>query len=340
MKRIVCFFVLAFAYSTGMACDICGCYMGLTPYNNFSSVGVYYRYRAFNGYPIANQSHQLFPSSVFRQNKTAKLMHGGIDHDLPAPDDQEALDSLFPAKDYELYRVYELRAKFFIHKRLEINALIPFYSNSSREHGTLKTLSGIGDINAFMGYHIISRPDDPLWKRRLVVGTGIKMRTGKYLLADENNFRFDPLLQPGTGSNDWLLYTNFMLGYKSIGLNSTVMYKVNGSNVYDERIGNSITSYANFFYIAKLGDVQIIPSAQFYHEYTKGLFRKDELIPNTAMTEIMLGPGLDIMYKGFLINTGVQFTVYSGSEATNPGSAGRMILGLSYNFLQKKHLIN
>ena len=332
MKRISILIISLFAYESAFACDICGSYMGVTPYNNASSISFYNRYRSFNGYNINNQKHVLFPSPIFNTN--AKIMHGG---ELPGINPQN-LDSLYPKTDYDVYRTYELRLKYFLQKRIEINAIVPFSINSSKEQNIKETLKGMGDASIFLGYHLISKQDAPVWKNRLIIGTGIKIGTGKYLLADAYNIRYDALLQPGTGTNDWLSYGNYLVGYKNLALNTTFMYKVNSTNTYKEKIANSLTNHSTLFYIVKINNVQLMPSAQFYYEHTDGLFRNKEYILNTRMTEAMLGPGLDILYKGFMLSGALQMSIYSASGQTNPGGAGRLILGISYTIMQKKFL--
>ena len=334
MKRILILAICIFSFESSFACDICGSYMGVTPYKNFSSVGLFYRYRSFNGYNINDQKHKIFPTSIFNPN--AKIAHGGV---LMGANGTQNLDSLYPKTDYDVYRVYEARAKFFFHKRIEINAIVPFYINSSKEQTAKETITGIGDMSIFLGYHLISKLDTPKWKHRLVLGLGMKVRTGKYFLANSSNIRFDPLLQPGTGSNDWLIYTNYLIGKKNLAFNTTFLYKVNGENIYKEKIANSITNHSSLFYVLKIKNLQLMPSVMFYYEHTDGLYRNNEYLLNTRMTEAMLGPGLDILYKGFMLSSGIQFSTYSASGQTNPRSAGRLIVGLSYTLLQKKFLL-
>ena len=44
------------------ACDACGCFLGLTPYDNQSSLTVLHRYRAYNGY--GTDTHHLMPTGA------------------------------------------------------------------------------------------------------------------------------------------------------------------------------------------------------------------------------------------------------------------------------------
>ena len=91
--------------------------MGLTPYDNQSNFGIHYRYRSFSGYH--GQNHYSFPkgSNFFfpKDDKTAPLT--GHNNN---------------PNDYELYRTMEIRGRYFVHRRIELNAIIPYNSNSER----------------------------------------------------------------------------------------------------------------------------------------------------------------------------------------------------------------
>ena len=48
----------------GRACDICGCFMGITPYDNQSGFSLMHRYRIFNGYQEYGQRPHVFPAGA------------------------------------------------------------------------------------------------------------------------------------------------------------------------------------------------------------------------------------------------------------------------------------
>ena len=48
------------------ACDICGNYMGVTPYDNKSSISFLHRYRVFNGYRDYQSQSHFFPQYAYR----------------------------------------------------------------------------------------------------------------------------------------------------------------------------------------------------------------------------------------------------------------------------------
>ncbi|HEY1039468.1 MAG TPA: hypothetical protein VGF30_08700 [Bacteroidia bacterium] len=308
------------------ACDICGCFMGITPYDNQSTVGFLHRYRVFNGYRSYEQKSKLFPTGAY------KVMHTGHDSIVPT------VARVYSSKDYESYKVYELRAKYFIHHRIELNAIIPFNNNKSKEDSIVYEHTGLGDPTFFAGYHLIKKVDYETFLHRLIVGGGIKIPSGNYYAKNDKNVRLPFLMQPGTGSLDYFFYSNYVFGYRKFGFSLNSMYKVNGSNYYHERIGNSISNYLNIFIKVKAGDFIFIPSAQLYYEYTKGLYVNHSLQKGTQMNCLLAGPGLDVFYKNVSLSASVQFRAYEETATNNLSSSGRIVVGLTYNFNQKKYL--
>jgi hypothetical protein len=330
MKRLFSLYIILnalFLATEVRACDICGCFMGITPYDNQSSMGIMHRYRSFSGYKNLGQNPHFFPQGA------------GIFS--PAAD--KSTDNNYSHKgnatDYEAYRVTELRAKYFIHKRVELNALLPYLQNTTQYNQNRATLSGFGDINIFAGAHVLRQIEVAGVQQRLVVGAGIKLPTGHYYRQDADGIRYPLLYQTGTGSTDYFGYINYIASYKKIGLSLNSSYKVNGDNYYQEGIANSSATFANLFYRFHLNDNwNINPSLQLFYEYTKGETYKGNLTGEHKMDNALLGPGLDIYYKNLGINLSTQFPVYE-AKTDHPVSAGRLVLGLSYNFNQMKYLM-
>lgn len=318
--------LIFWCFSSIQACDICGCYMGITPYDNQSQIAFLHRYRAFNGYRNYNQKSNLFTPGSY---KVAHGEHGST------PEYQKTYSS----KDYESYKTYELRLKYFLHKRIELNAIVPFNYNKSKEDTLMTKTLGIGDPSFFIGYHLIRRIEVEKIQQRLVLGAGIKIPSGNYYDKNIAGERIPLLLQTGTGSTDYFTYLNYIAGYKIIGINLNLMYKFNGENYYKERIDNSFSSYLNIFARIKIKNWFIIPSIQSYYEYTNGLMIKNVLQKNTKMNALMLGPGLDLVYKNIGVNMNYQFCAYEELQGDNLQNAGRVMFGLSYNFNQTKYLL-
>lgn len=313
----------------GRACDICGCFMGITPYDNQSGFSLMHRYRVFNGYQGYGQAPQFFPrgtSALFpphpnRTDAGFRHAHNG------------------DPNDYEIYRVVELRGKYFLSKRLELNAFVPYVMNSARANGQTLNLAGIGDATVFAGYHLIRNIETAGVQSRLIVGGGAKLPTGDYQRRNAAGRRYPTLNQPGTGTTDGFVYANYIGSYRSFGLSLNTSYRRGSRNRIDEGLAPSATTFANLFYRIPLGPSwQVYPSAQFFYEKTKGETFEGQLTGEHAMNNALLGPGLDVYYRNFSLNTSFQLPVYTAAT-DHPASAGRMVLAVGYSFRQSKYLI-
>ncbi len=329
------------------ACDFCGCYMGITPYDNQSSISFLYRYKSFNGYPHTNQHNQLFPaahqSMIYNSNTTSNSSNQINQNIFGQRHGSNALPTATPLKtqkDYEVYTTAELRVKYFIHQRIELNAVAPLVTNYNRVNENKQTINGVGDITAFAAYHLISKVLTEKYQHRLIIGAGIKLPVGDYYQKGKDNQRIDFLLQTGTGSVDYLTYANYIFGYKKFGFNFNSNVKINGENYYHEKIGNSSTNYLNVFFKFREGkNLKLFPSIQGYYEYSKGLYINNELQPATQMNIACGGVGLDMFYKNFTLNMSFQLPVYEKKYESNLENSCKAMVGLTYSFNQMKYLL-
>jgi hypothetical protein len=319
---LACFICVQFS----IACDVCGCFMGIVPYDNQSSIALMHRYRVFNGYRNYQHHSSYFPVGAY------KTTHGGHSTD-------SIITRNYSSKDYESFKVYELRMKYFFHQRWEVNAFASIVNNKSKEDTVKINHTGFADPSFFIGYHILQPKADQKFKQRLVLGVGLKIPSGNYYVMDNNKKRLPFLMQPGTGSLDGFTYLNYMLGFKKLGISTTANMKYNGSNFYHERVGASFTNFSSFFYKFNTKNWSFIPSINSNYEHTNGLYVKEKLMDGTKMNELMLGLGLDVFYKNVGLNCGVQKTVKQHYHTNSLSSVGRLFVSLTYNFDQRKYLI-
>lgn len=324
-------------WNQARACDICGIYMGITPYDNQSSIQYLSRYRVEHGYYGLNQSHRLFPKvmdihSTAMSNQVYTLPtlrhgnHGG------------GTINAYLSSDYMIYRVEELRFKYFFHQRWELNFNLPYVHHQMKMNETISTISGIGDGSFHFAYHFI-RKIESSFQFRGIAGTGVKLPTGKNYVKDEYGNKYSIMMQPGTGSTDIYGFINGIIGYKKIGLNLMYMNKFNGKNDSFERVSTSSTAYASLFIRFQIGDFYFMPSCQAYYEYTKGIIDHEVLVDNTGMNVLMLGGGLDVNYKQFTLTSSIQRTVKESEIDYNMANVGRINIGLTYNFKQSTYLL-
>lgn len=323
------FFALFMALAGNIlyACDFCGAYLGITPFDNQSTLSLTHRYRVFNGYPAMSQSSSFFPSGAYRVAPTYSPLHG------------TGTDSMnMDASDFESYKIIELRGRLFIHPRFELNFLLPFVNNKSRMGDETYSVAGLGDVSFFAAYHILQQTDPESFRYRLIGGLGIKIPTGKNNAAYEDGDRASLMMQPGTGSVDGFLYVSFTSAAKNWrwGVNSVA--KVNGENKYDEQISPSTVNNAFIGYQATSCSWTFLPQVTVYQEYTNGYRVNNVQEVGTRMNMILAGVGLDV-YKGrFGFCVGGQLPVYQQTDEMNMDTAGRLLVGVSYSFKQQKYL--
>jgi hypothetical protein len=325
MKNLNLFFLIGLFlcfFQSSIACDVCGNYMGATPYNNKNSISFMHRYRVFNGYHYYQSKSQFFPTNAY------KVMHGGAS----TLDTSHTVTNTHSSEDFESYKIFELRAKYFIVKRVEVNAILPVLNNKSKENDVYTTHTGFGDITLNGGYHLILPKEESKTKQKLIVGAGIKLPTGNCNTIGQNNQRIAFEMQSGTGSTDGLVYLTYVIMHSNLGMSLNTGYKINGKNKFQEKINNSATNFLSLFYKIKINKVAIYPSVQANYEYTKGISTKNVLDKSTEVNCLMVGPGLDFYYKAFSLNASWQFTALEKNYPNQLESAGRISVGLNYSF--------
>lgn len=293
--------------------------MGITPYDNKSSISFLHRYRIFNGYRNYQSQSHFFPKSAYR------VAHA----DEPS---DSSITKNYSSKDFESYKIFELRFKYFVLKRLELNVFVPLLNNKSKTDEEYASHTGLGDISFNVGFHIMTPKADRKVRHKLILGAGIKLPTGNYYAHDAFSDRLPFEMQPGTGSIDGFTYINYIVMTKKIGASVSLNYKANGQNKFHEKLCNSHNDFASVFYKVPIKNVILYPSIQANYENTKGLSIKNELQKNTDMNSLLLGPGLDMYYKSFSINLAWQFTAYEEVKNGNLKSAGRLSCALNYSF--------
>ena len=321
MKRIKTLgtFCLLVISLSSFSCDICGSYMGITPYNSKNTISFLHRYRIFNGYKDYQSHSQFFPVGAYK-----------INHALPV--DSSYATKAYSSKDFESYKIFELRLKYFVFKRFEINTFLPLLNNTSKSNDVYSSNTGIGDVSILLGYHLITPKNEAKTKHKLVAGFGIKLPTGNHFAHDSHSNRLPFEMQAGTGSYDVLLNLNYLIMTKKWGVNISGSFKNNGTNNYKEHLAASTTNFASVFYKIPLNKIVLYPSVQLNYEYSKGLFIANKIEKGTGVNSFLLGPGLDLYYQNFSINMAWQFTTYEDKMSNELKSAGRLSFGLSYSF--------
>ena len=321
--------LLLLASPAARACDICGCFMGITPYDNQSSFALMHHYRIFSGYQTLGQPAHFFPAGARPLFPAPLNGDNGYEHEHHGS-----------PTDFEAFRVVELRGKYFLSQRVELNAFLPYVMNTSQVSGKQLNSSGVGDVTVFAGYHLIRAIETAGVQTRLVVGGGVKLPTGEFRRQNDQGERYPLLNQVGTDTTDGFLYANYIGSYHSFGLSVNSSYRRTTENAFRNSLAPSTATFASLFYRLPLGPSwQVYPSAQFFYEKTNGEMLDGQLTGEHALNNALLGPGLDLYYKNVSLNTSLQLPVYT-AETDHPASAGRLVVSVGYSFNQTKYLLH
>lgn len=311
------------------ACDLCGSFMGITPYDNQSQVSLLHRYRVFNGYRNYQQTSRFIAPGAY------KSMHDP----MVSGSDSSTIIHNHSSKDYESYKIIELRGKCFFHPRWEMNFILPMQQIKTKYDNNKNTNTGMADPSLFSGYHLIKRLNGYTTKQRLIIGAGIKLPLGIFDKQNDASERMMLINQNGTGSFDHFYYMNYMLSQQRWGINSNSTFKINGSNKFHERYACSYNQVFSLFSRFEIKELKLFPSLFANYEYCKGLLVNGNLVNGTNVNVVLLGPAFDLSYKSFVLNTSFQFNVYERVSSQSLSNAGRFVIGLTYNFKQEKYLI-
>ncbi len=220
------------------ACDVCGCSassnsLGILPKATFNFIGIQYLYNGFS-----SDHPSLF------ENR---------------PNEQ--------AKDY--YNTLQVWGRYNVGSRLQLFAFLPYRYNQQRGDTGTVTMSGIGDISFLANVILIK--DDPArsgWQSQLLAGGGLKLPTGSYTGITQRDKEGLPNMQPGTGSWDFILNTNYTLRRRNNGLNLDASYTITLPNSESYKYGNRLGAGLLAFHSFTHRDVTLTPQAGIRYEYS------------------------------------------------------------------------
>lgn len=307
------------------ACDICGSFIGVTPYDNQSGFMIQHRYVLYSRLDV--QGQPVLPAQSYRLAPSYSALHTA--HDTSAAQ----------AGDFESFKTFDVRGKWFLHPRVELNGVLPFVMNRSRSSGNLSKLSGLGDAAVWVGFHVVKQTEEN-FRQRLIIGLGLKFPTGENAVKTVDGERAYLYLQPGTGSFDQTAYIQYSVSLNGWGVSLNANGKRNGTNAYNEQVAPSATGNLNVFRMFKRNKTVIMPQLQCYAEGTSGFTVNNVQQPNSAMRMIMGGAGCDVFFGQLGVHVSALLPVTQINYENIPGATLRVVAGVSWNINQQKFLIN
>lgn len=182
-------------------------------------------------------------------------------------------------------------------ENLTLLAEIPYVVRGSIEiedHdrlGEKEESEGIGDLNVIVTYRFLRRDNNYLG----AVG-GIKFPTGETKETNSQNVRFEPELQPGTGSYDYPLGVVYQLQVNSFVFRGNAIYVFKTEGDQDFEFGDLFSTSLFLDYIVNPGnnafETKIGLDLNFQHEEKQ--VDHGEEVADSGGTTFFLGPALTI----------------------------------------------
>jgi hypothetical protein len=323
--------ILALLFSTSLqsfACDMCNMYMSINPNDYKNTISLVHRYRATSG-----------TVTGFTSNGNPLLKHNL--QEIPVN-----------TKVQEIFKSYELWARFFIGKKWQLNGALTFADNFYLNDGKVdQNVAGLGDmmiISNYQLYSTIAASDSLKFRQRLLVGGGVKLPTGSYNKTYSNDYELeimegrglnfilvpnsvlDPHIQTGSGSVDFILNTEYMLRYKNSGLSFINTYRINTANKNNFRYANRFNTMLNAFHLFRLGNISLMPHLGLYGEIADTDKLNGEVYEGSGGKAIFNSYGFDVYFKKISATFMYQTPLFEELMGVQVPSHQRLIFGINY----------
>lgn len=316
-QKITRIFLVLYFLGTGMnqllACDFCNLYLSIQPNDFQHSLGVQYRFR---NYRAIVQGVAATPS--------LRTEHGGT-HVITDSEEDVLVEEAFSS--------YEIWGRYFIKPEWQLYATLPFAENRLLHDGiTQNKVSGIGDLTVLTQYQLYNTVCDTVegFRQRWLLGGGLKLPTGAYKVADDDDDVIDHQMQPGSGSLDFLLNTNYMARYGRFGVNSNLSFRFNTQNNLDFTFANRFNANVDVFAQVRLGKMTLMPDAGLYFEQAERDVLAGELVEGTGGRVLFSAVGGSVYVGRFSIGLHHQTPLDEQLHDVQLSNRERWILGLSY----------
>jgi hypothetical protein len=303
MKKLIIAVTLLFSIGSANACDICGCgvgnyYIGILPAFTKGFIGVRYQFKSFDT-RIAGDPTQF-------------------------------------SKDF--YQSVELWGGWNIKKKWQVLVFVPYnFSHQQSDDGT-NSHQGMGDLSTLLNYKLIDKASlsgsNKLITQKLWIGAGIKLPTG--------SFSVDPLAsdlaasantQIGSGSTDFMASANYNVQFNKIGINTSIIYKINTDNKDAYRFGNKYTVNSIAYYRPKAsGKLNLSPNLGVLYEHAAINRLQGKQVSQTGGWLALASAGLEWGLGKMAIGANIQLPLAQNFANGQTQSKLRGMLHVSYSF--------
>jgi hypothetical protein len=292
------------------ACDVCGVFVGIQPYDRTNSFSLIHRSRHLQGYmPVRASGHEH--------------LHGQVDTDV---DKQHVRD---------LLRVAELRADIWIGQRFNVLGVFTAANNYRAVDGFVSNdVYGVGDPMVLARYLLVntrSNGDADRTAHRVMIGAGVKAPVGNSAPL----YRGEPVpmeQQLGTGSWDALGSLEYMVRKRRNGIALNMIGRRSGTASDGHCMGHSLSTTLEVFHRFQRGeDWRMMPSAGIYHEAMTNMLHEGVALSGTGGSTLFTHIALRAWYRNWGVQAIYQPAVLNQLGPLMVPNRERVILGITYN---------
>lgn len=248
MKNLLLGLVMISLNFTSTACDVCGCAIN-----------------AGSGDIIPGIYHNFIG---IRTN----VRHFRSEH-LPL------FDGEIPLQTREWFNTTELHGRYVPHKRIHLQAFIPYNNTFKEEEEETHLTGGFGDARLRTNFLLVDKTkDEKNTFFNLFLGTTLKMPTGRYDYKNQQESAlFHRNMLPGTGTWDFGFSTDIIYRKQKMGAMLNANYLFRGTNDANYQFGN----------------LTVIQAGGFY----KKDFKNSSLLLELGLTYMYLEPDVDLRWN-------------------------------------------
>lgn len=284
MKKLFFILIHLLSFYSIKACDACasfsgGLQMGITPLLKNNTILSRYQITRFNTIPFTG----------------SKVINKDLTHS------------------------FDLQSRISLNERWQVNLIVPYnIYNQSGEYGNSK-LSGPGDIS-FISSFVALNKNNKLFsgaQHMLLINGGIKLPTGKSDATDKTGLPFNPRMQPGSGSFDFLGQINYILKIRKNSIVTELSGRKNTMNDNSYQIGNHYKTAVRYARWIDFTNGKLLFNTGYTFDYFADDYSKSEKFHGMkGRSEHSVLLGLDAFYKNTLISLHFQKPFYK-IEAQN-----------------------
>ncbi len=201
-------------------------------------------------------------------------------------------------------RFYHLSAGVNLSQSLSVLAHVPFVERFDKRESSVENSEGIGDASLIGNWRFLRGE-----KGYLGALMGIKFPTGSTSQRDSDDIRFEPELQPGTGSTDVTLGLTYQYNLEPLILRGNAIHIFRSEGAQDYQFGDA-SSFSLFIDtpIQREANISSFIGLDINLQYGEKDSQNSDTVISSGGTILLVGPNLTVKFSDdILLSAAVLF---------------------------------